>query len=61
MLKPNTDLHNGDKIRFFFFSDSTCYHQVSSIMLNHHSINNLKSTLTLTLFSVLFNTQILTL
>jgi len=31
--KTHTDLYNGDlKISVFFFSDSACYHQVSSMM-----------------------------
>jgi len=48
--KPNTDLNNGDlKFPFFSFSDSACYHQVSSIMLNHHSIIHLLISLTLPL------------
>jgi len=31
--KTHTDLYNGDlKISVFFFGDSACYHQVSSMM-----------------------------
>jgi len=50
--KANTDLHNGDlQFVIFSFRDSACYHQVSSIMLNRHSINHLIVSLTLTLIS----------
>jgi len=39
--KTHNDHHNGDlQILFFSFSDSACYHQVSSIMINH-SLNYL--------------------
>jgi len=48
--KTHNDHHNGDlQILFFSFSDSACYHQVSSIMINHPSIIHLISSLTLTL------------
>jgi len=57
--KANTDLHNGDlKDVVFSFSDSACYHQVSSIMLNYHSIIHLIIPLTLTLLQCSFNTQL---
>jgi len=51
--KADTDHHNGDlKNVTFSSSDSACYHQVSSIILNHHSIIHLIISLPLTLLSL---------
>jgi len=50
--KANTDHNNGDlKNPGFSFSDSACQHQVSSIILNHHSIIHLIISFNLTLCS----------
>ncbi len=39
-----------------FLSDSACYQQVSSLILNHHLINHLIISLTLTPLQCYFNT-----
>jgi len=47
------------KIMFFSFSDSACYqHQVSSLILNHHSIIHLIISLTLILLQCVYESTI---